>query len=258
MPVQVSYPGVYIEELPSGVRPITGVPTAIAAFVGCTKRGLDNRPVRIHSFGDFERSFGGLDIESLLSYAVRHFYDNGGGAAYVVRVPKSDSVAAAVAIEDAVGGDADTALVATALSNGAWANDVIVDVDHAVPDDDPLAFNLTLTDLVTGTVERFANVTLDDTPSNYVEAIVNDAARGSLLVSVAADPAAGRPVETGLVGGDINLGSVAALDPATEHSIRVTLDVQPGRASTSRSSQPATPSRVPCGACARSSSGGST
>lgn len=228
MPVQVSYPGVYIEELPSGVRPITGVPTAIAAFVGYTGRGLDNRPVRIHSFGDFERSFGGLDAESLLSYAVRHFYDNGGGAAYVVRVPKSDSVAAAIELEDAVGGGANTALTVTALSNGAWANDVVVDVDHGVPDGDPLAFNLAVTDLVTGTAERFTNVTLDDTRPNYVQAIVNDPARGSQLVSVAADPTAGRPVETGLVGGDITLANVAALDPTTEHRIRVTMDVPTG------------------------------
>lgn len=228
MPVQVSYPGVYIEELPSGVRPISGVPTAVAAFVGYTGRGLDHRAVRISSFGDFERSFGGLDADSLLSYAVRHFYDNGGGAAYVVRVPKSDSVAAAIELEDSAGGGATTALTVTALSNGAWANDVIIDVDHAVGAGDALAFNLTVTDLVTGTVERFANVTLDDSRSNYVEAVVNDPARGSQLVSVVADPSAGRPVETGLVGGDINLGAVAALDPNSEHRVRVTMDVPAG------------------------------
>lgn len=59
MPVQPTYPGVYIEELPSGVRTITGVATSITAFVGYTARGLDHRASRILSFADFERAFGG-------------------------------------------------------------------------------------------------------------------------------------------------------------------------------------------------------
>ena len=61
MPVTPTYPGVYIEEIPSGVRTISGVSTSITAFVGYTSRGLDNRATRIFSFADFEREFGGLD-----------------------------------------------------------------------------------------------------------------------------------------------------------------------------------------------------
>lgn len=228
MAVQVSYPGVYIEELPSGVRPISGVPTAIAAFIGYTSRGRDNHATRIDSFGDFERAFGGLAADSLLSYSVRHFYDNGGGAAYVVRVPKSDSVAAAVELLDAADGTGATALTVTALSRGAWANDVVVDVDHAVPAGDPAAFNLTITDLGTGVVERFANVTLDDTRPTYVLPAVNDPSRGSQLVSVTADPTSGRPIETGIVGGDITLADITGLSASSEHRIRVTMDVPAG------------------------------
>ena len=94
MPVAATYPGVYIEEIPSGVRTITGVATSITAFVGIHSAGLDNRATRILSFADFERAFGGLAPDSELSYAVQQFFNNGGSYAYVVRVPKSDADAA--------------------------------------------------------------------------------------------------------------------------------------------------------------------
>jgi phage tail sheath protein FI len=86
MPATLSYPGVYIEEIPSGVRTITGVPTSITAFIGRAARGPMNEAVTINSFGDFERRFGGLHEEFLMSYAVRDFYSNGGSQAIIVRL----------------------------------------------------------------------------------------------------------------------------------------------------------------------------
>ena len=70
MPVAPTYPGVYIEEIPSGVRTITGVATSITAFIGRTLRGPVNDPVRVQSFAEFERRFGGLwrdNVDVLLS-----------------------------------------------------------------------------------------------------------------------------------------------------------------------------------------------
>jgi phage tail sheath protein FI len=60
MPVRpaVSYPGVYVQEVPSGVHTITGVATSIAAFLGQTKEGPINKAVRIFSLVDFQRNFG--------------------------------------------------------------------------------------------------------------------------------------------------------------------------------------------------------
>ncbi len=78
MPVSPTYPGVYIEEVPSGVRSIAGVATSITAFVGYTKKGALDKAVHITSFADFERSHGGLHRGSPLSYAVKQFYANGG------------------------------------------------------------------------------------------------------------------------------------------------------------------------------------
>src|ERR1044071_597795 len=86
MPITPTYPGVYVEEIPSGVRTITGVATSIAAFVGRALRGPVNEPVTINSYGDFERVFGGLWIESPLGFAVRDFFQNGGGQAVIVRL----------------------------------------------------------------------------------------------------------------------------------------------------------------------------
>ena len=86
MPVAPTYPGVYIEEIPSGVRTITGVATSITAFVGRALRGPVNEPMTINNFGDFERIFGGLWVQSSLGYAVRDFYLNGGSQAIIVRL----------------------------------------------------------------------------------------------------------------------------------------------------------------------------
>ena len=77
MPITPTYPGVYVEELPSGVRTITGVATSITAFIGRALRGPVDEPVTINNYGDFERIFGGLWRKSSLGYAVQDFYLNG-------------------------------------------------------------------------------------------------------------------------------------------------------------------------------------
>jgi hypothetical protein len=175
----------------------------------------------LSSFADYERAFGGLSRDSLVGYAVSHFFVNGGAEAWVVRVPKPDSVAARITLRDAVAAG-NTSLVVTALSRGAWANDLLVDVDHDVPAGDPQAFNLQITDVGSGATESFPNVTLDNTRPNFVEAVVNDVATGSRLVSVAATPASGRPVATGTIGSAVSLGG---LQNDQSYRMRVTVDV---------------------------------
>ena len=94
MPVAVSYPGVYIEEIPSGVRTITGVATSITAFLGWAPKGPVDRAELVLSWSDYERKFGGLDKRSLLGYAVSHFFANGGQRAYIVRLVTTGSATA--------------------------------------------------------------------------------------------------------------------------------------------------------------------
>src|ERR1044071_1389780 len=95
MPSSLTYPGVYIEELPSAVRTITGVPTSITAFVGRAWKGPVDDPIKINSYADYERTFGGLSRLSTMSYAVQQFFANGGSQAIVVRVATRDGGSAA-------------------------------------------------------------------------------------------------------------------------------------------------------------------
>ncbi|MGA2807029.1 MAG: phage tail sheath subtilisin-like domain-containing protein [Terracidiphilus sp.] len=91
MSTTVSYPGVYIQELPSGVHTITGVATSIAAFVGWTNQG-PTTPQIVLSWADYARTFGGLIAGAPLGYAVSQFFANGGNQAYIIRL--TDSTAA--------------------------------------------------------------------------------------------------------------------------------------------------------------------
>lgn len=225
MPVSVSYPGVYIQELPSGSRTIAGIPTSITAFVGYTARGHDNLATRLLSFADYERRFGAVTGDSLVSHHVRHFFDNGGGQAVVVRVPKPDSVAASIDLRDGVEGGAGVSFTLTARSRGAWGNRVVAEVDHdGAADGD--AFNLSLRDLATGASERFRNVSSSAASPRYVQKVVNDPVNGSDLVRVAVpgtDPG-GRPAQTGLVGGDFTVTDGAIAPPIdTTEAIEITV-----------------------------------
>ena len=86
MPITPTYPGVYVEELASGVRTIAGVSTSVTVFIGAAKRGPFDTAVAVRSWADYERRFGGLDVGSEMSYSVRQFFNNGGQEAWVVRL----------------------------------------------------------------------------------------------------------------------------------------------------------------------------
>jgi phage tail sheath protein FI len=121
MPATLSYPGVYIEEISSGVHTITGVATSITAFIGRTLRGPVNDPITINSFADFERVFGGLWQSSPLSFAVRDFYLNGGSQAVIIRLYApffADAAANSQAINDATN-DAQAAANAVSAATAA-------------------------------------------------------------------------------------------------------------------------------------------
>jgi len=206
MPVAVTYPGVYIEEIPSGVRTITGVATSIGAFVDNFPAGPMNKAVQVLSFSDFEKQFGGLDIKSEASYGIQQFFLNGGTEAYVVRVASGTAnngpTAAAIGMAaDGTGGSA--LLVATANSPGAWGNNLRIDVDYATLDPTK-QFNLTVTEVsVTNGVtqiiatETFRNLVIDATNPQDAAAIVN---AGSQLITLG-ESGSGRPAQTGTLGG---------------------------------------------------------
>lgn len=117
MPVNVTYPGVYIEELPSGVHTITGVATSITAFVGWAPMGATDEAQLVQSWADYANAYGGLDVRSLLGYAVNQFFANGGNQAYIIRLVSSDAASATTSLT-ATGGT----VIITAANQGQWAN----------------------------------------------------------------------------------------------------------------------------------------
>src|SRR5437588_744653 len=142
MPITPTDPGVYVEELPSGVRTITGVATSSAAFIGFFKQGRMNKAVQLLNIGDFERELGGLDSRSEAGYAIGQFFLNGGTQAWAVRTASGAVKAAAVIIQDGI--DGSTALTVEAgrldpdafpdaVNPGDWGNRLRVNIDYPGP-----------------------------------------------------------------------------------------------------------------------------
>lgn len=172
MPTALTYPGVYVEEVPSPVRTITGVATSITAFIGRAWRGpVDSdaaSPVRIFSFGDYVRIFGGLWVDSPMSYAVYHYFQNGGAEALIVRVHN-----AALAGSASIGNSS-----FSAANPGAWASRLRVrvdtNIDASVAANSPAGtlFNLHVKDLASGVTESHLNVSMTAGQPRFVSDVL--------------------------------------------------------------------------------------
>jgi phage tail sheath protein FI len=129
MPVTLTFPGVYIQELPSGVHPITGVSTSTGAFVGWAAQGPTDTALLVQSFQDFQRAYGDLDPRSNLGYAVAHFFLNGGPQTYVVRVVQTNSNNNQTpATKGALSQPIENWLNITAQNEGKWAQNYWISV----------------------------------------------------------------------------------------------------------------------------------
>ena len=179
MPVRLTYPGVYIEEIPSGVHTITGVATSITAFVGRAAQGPVNKATTINSFADYGRIFGGLSLLSTMSYAVQDFFLNGGSQAIIVRLTNGGTPATITLPEDHTASpppisSSFTALTLQAASVGSWGSTLTATVDHNTKNPaDPTLFNLTVqlfdatkTQLLA--TQKFLNLSVDPANPRYV------------------------------------------------------------------------------------------
>ncbi len=134
MPQYLS-PGVYVEEVDSGSRPIEGVGTAVAGFVGLAPRGPANEPTLITNWSQFTQTFGDFTDGSYLAQSVYGFFLNGGGSCYVVRI-EGDGVSPAAKGELTGGGDGKVgAYQVTAIEPGPTGNDISVEVQHEGEED---------------------------------------------------------------------------------------------------------------------------
>lgn len=246
MPVAPTFPGVYIEEIPSGVRTIVGVATSIAAFIDFFPRGLLDEAVRLLSFADFEREFGGLDTRSEAGYAIQQFFLNGGTEAWVVRVADGAFQTSSALLEAANGDDVLNVRAgrrirgASARNPGVWANSLRLEIDYETTEPDEF-FNLTVieTELRNGRTfvrqtETFRNVTMrTGVPENATQA-VNERSRLVQLDrdGLAAQPAAPappaaytfRPAATGTLGGTLPLNPPPAAIPNDGDTFTISLD----------------------------------
>ncbi len=172
MPSALLQPGVYIEEISSGVRSISGVATSIALFIGWAPRGPIDRAVRISSFADYERAYGGLDRRAYLGYAVRHFFDNGGSDAYIVRIamqsdpaaPATDAATATCPIGD---------LNIQASSPGLWAHAYSVKLTLRADDVNRFQLDVLGPSPSTNVVETFQDLSMDKTDPRYAPSVIN-------------------------------------------------------------------------------------
>ena len=181
MPPTFTYPGVYIEELPSGVHTITGVATSIAAFIGWAPQGPTDHAVLVQSWSDFASQFGGLDARSLLGYSVNQFFANGGQQAFIIRLAQTTAPSgtasgtnkAAVTIT-VTGGTVSF----TAKDVGTWANSYGILISDGTTSG---TFKVTVAYSPAGTglvaLEVTDNLTLSSTlTSSYVDMAVSGGA----------------------------------------------------------------------------------
>jgi phage tail sheath protein FI len=188
-----TYPGVYIQELPSAVHTITGVATSVAAFVGWAPMGPTDEAVLVQSWSQYQMLFGGLHPNVYLGYAVNQFFGNGGSQAYIVRVvdTTSGSPSATASLSTEIGG-----LTLHASSPGKWGNSIQVSLTISPANTSRFSIlvqQATTTGSTTTytTLENFTNLSFDpaDPQGNYVVAVIDNDSNYITFV----DPSTGAP-----------------------------------------------------------------
>ncbi|MCC6444424.1 MAG: phage tail sheath family protein [Armatimonadetes bacterium] len=204
MPGSYTYPGVYVEEIPSGVRTIAGVSTSDTAFIDFFAKGPVDEAVRIGSFGDFGRIFGGLDVRSEAGYAIQQYYLNGGQTAWVVRVAPGNPDRAELTLQG--GSPPQDTLTLTAASPGLWGNSIQAAVTRPAGTD---RFNLFAREVavINGrqqvlVTEVYRNLSMSTGDARYAVDVVNaaseliqvaDAGLGEVPAGVAPTASGGAP-----------------------------------------------------------------
>jgi len=223
MPSYLS-PGVYLEEVPAGIKPIQAAGTSTAAFVGHAAKGPLSTPVFVTNFAQFVSTFGGLYEHGYLGYAVRAFFDEGGSSCYVVRTCRfvagaAQAVASAAQLVDA---GSTTVLRVEAATPGEWGDALSVGVVHVAGA--PTEFRLVVFDRGNAVLET-SELSLDPASPRFVTDVVAREAPGLVAARPIGTPStipAVPPAPVPLVNGDDGLDTAAAqmevsdyADPAT-------------------------------------------
>jgi phage tail sheath protein FI len=163
-------PGVYVEEASFRERFIDDAPTSITAFIGRAERGPVNESVAVSSKADYDRLFGGLWAGSTMSHSIRHFFENGGSDAIIVRV-HNGATATTFELPGTSG-----SLLFEAASPGSWANNLEAEINHETAfADNHAIFNLAVREIVDGETvaeEVFHNLSMDEEDDRYVRRVL--------------------------------------------------------------------------------------
>ncbi len=229
--MQLTYPGVYVTEVPSSVRPISTVSTSIAAFVDRFATGEVDTAVQIFGMADFDRLYGGISANSPASYQIAQFFLNGGPSAWVVRVAPDATTASFV-----VAGS----FTATAANAGAWGNAIRLSIEP-VMDGTAVStklFNLTVARYASHdavgmpiAAERYVGLSNDPANARFFSTVVNASSQLVRLTAVSASPAL--PAPTGTLGAQLGVitgigdfdGKIFTAQYAAEPAVSVTLAV---------------------------------
>ena len=205
MPSYLS-PGVYVEEVPAATRPIEGVGTAIAGFVGFAAQGPMNEPVLVTNWTQFVETFGDMVENYALGKAVYGFFNNGGGRAYVVRIPTEARASSKPMADITSAADAKAAAVTVRAISSA-ATDVSVDVKKAKGEEG----SYTITVIADGKEESYTG-TLGAGPANVVSQV------NTRSKTIRIQPVAESLADAGLKEGVVKLESPKNLPAAKVES----------------------------------------
>jgi phage tail sheath protein FI len=193
MPVQVSYPGVYVQEVPSGVVSISGVATSIALFIGMAQRGPMNTPRLVLNRTAYETEFGTDTSQGEMTDQVRQFFLNGGGQAYIMRVAQN-AQAARVDVENEFGAHVFTF---EAKDAGTIGESIRIEIDYETSQPEA-TFNVTVYRHVTGAggqiqqaeLETHKDLSTDPNSASYVVDVLEANSRLIRAILAGAPPAA--------------------------------------------------------------------
>ncbi len=213
--VTPTYPGVYVEEVSSGVRPITAASTSTAAFIGVAEKGSLTEAVRIFNFTQFENLYGGFLNNSYLAHSVLNYFKNGGSIAYVVRVASDDAATADIVINDR-GAAPQASMTVSAASPGFWGNALELEITDGTLDP-ANEFNLSVFQEGEPTpLQTFENLSMVPTAANFVE----NATSNSIHISVSVN--AGNT--NAVAGTSRGAGAPALPPPVGQTTLRVNVN----------------------------------
>jgi uncharacterized protein len=192
------HPGIYIEEIPSGLIPVEAASTSTTVLLGYLTRGTVGEPELIFKQDDFVQKFGKINdqygglrdtgkdkLGDPMGHSIAAFFLNGGRQAYIVRLAR-DGTPALVAASTGITNPTDAAEIFefTAVDEGSWGNDLVVRMELTDAADPALGYLVQIgygegDDF--GALEAFDQVSLVPDDPRYLVEVIND---GSSLVDV--------------------------------------------------------------------------